>query len=249
MPALKKKSWKDRMMAAFKTGDEKEVEKLASEVKDEEEESEEDRRKKAEDEEREERKETKDTLKKVLDQLKALDADMKELKEKVESEDDEEEEDQDDMTGDPTNDIILSAEQTEKLDTAGVKLYTGDAAKKIPQLAEIIAPGFKIPTFDAKTTDAQRAAMLCQCQRRALAKAYATDAGRAVIEPLLGGQQANFKKLPYALVNAAFHGAAAAMRVRNNDGVRNRSISPTRDAGKPVSIADINKANREYYNR
>lgn len=247
MPALKKKSWKDRIMAAIKAGDEKEVEKLASEVKDEEEETEEDRRKKAEDEAAEERKETKDTLKKVLDQLKALDADMKELKEKVEAED--EEEDPDDMTGDPTNDIILSAEQAEKLDTAGVKLYTGDAAKRIPQLAEIIAPGFKMPTFDAKATDAQRAATLCQCQRRALAKAYATDAGREVIGPLLGGQKADFKKLPYALVNAAFHGAAAAMRVRNNDGSHSRAVASIRDAGKPVSIADINKANHAYYNR
>ena len=250
MPALKKKSWKDRIMAAITAGDEKEVEKLASEVKDEEEETEEERRKKAEDEEREERKETKDTLKQVLDHLKALDADMKELKEKVESEDDDEDGDgDDDMTGDPTNDVILTAEQTEKLDTAGVKLYTGDAAKKIPQLAEIIAPGFKMPTFDAKTTDAQRAATLCQCQRRALAKAYATDAGREVIGPLLGGQKADFKKLPYALVNAAFHGAANAMRVRNNDGSHSRAVTPTRDAGKPVSIADINKANREFYNR
>lgn len=244
MPALKKKSWKDRMMAAFKANDEKEVEKLASEVKDEDESEEDKEKREREDKE----KKTEDTLQKVLDKLTAMDADIKELKEKAESED-EEEEDPDDMTGDPTNDIILTAEQAEKLDTTGVKLYTGDAAKKIPQLAEIVAPGFKMPTFDAKTTDAQRAAALCNCQRRALAKAYATDAGRSVIDPLLGGQKADFKKLPYALVNAAFHGAAAAMRVRNNDGAHARSISPTRDTGKPVSIADINKANREFYNR
>lgn len=245
MPALKKKSWKDRMMAAFKTGDEKEVEKIANEVKDEEEESEENKRKKAEDEAAEERKETKDALSKVLDHLKAID----ERLDKMESEDDEEDGDgDDDMDGDPTNDIILSAEKAEKLDTAGVKLYTGDAAKKIPQLAEILAPGTKVPTFDAKTTDAQRAATLCQCQRSALAKAYATDAGRAIIEPMLGGHAANFKKLPYALVNAAFHGAAAAMRVKNND-IANRTGIVTRDFGKPVTAADINARNREFYKR
>ncbi|WP_204633121.1 DUF2213 domain-containing protein [Dyella mobilis] len=238
MPSLKKKTWKDRFMAAFKANDAAELEKLASEVKDEEEESEEDKEKR----EREEKdKKTTDALSQVLDRLKAID----ERLDKMESEDDDEDDD-DDMDGEPTNDIVLTAEKTEKLDTAGVKLYTGDSAKKIPQLAEIIAPGFKIPTFDAKTTDAQRAATLCQCQRRALAKAYATDAGRAIIDPLLGGQKANFQKLPYALVNAAFHGTAAAMRVRNNDG-GHRQIAPTRDAGKTVSIADINRANREFY--
>ena len=244
MPALKKKSWKDRLMSALRAGDEKEVEKLASEVKDEEEESEEEKRKKAEDEASEERKETKDTLKKVLDKLTSLDAEMKELKEKVESEDD-------DPDGDPedeTMDAILSAEKAEKLDTAGVKLYTGDAAKNIPALAEILAPGTKLPTFDGKTTDAQRAAALCQCQRRALAKAYATDAGREVINPYIVGHQPNFAKLPYGLVNAAFIGAANAMKVKNND-VTHRVSVTTRDFGKPVTAADINARNREFYKR
>lgn len=237
MPALKKKSWKDRLMAAFKANDEKEVEKLASEVEDEESEEE-----KAKREKEEKDKETKDALSKVLDHLKAIDARLDKME--SEDEDEEEEEEEDDVT----NDAVLSAEKAEKLDDAGVKLYTGDAAKNIPALAEILAPGTKLPTFDGKTTDAQRAAALCQCQRRALAKAYATDAGREVIAPFIGGHKADFAKLPYGLVNAAFIGAANAMKAKNNDATHRVSVT-TRDFGKPTTAADINARNREFYKR
>ena len=239
MPALKKKSWKDRMMAAFRANDEKEVEKIASEVEDEESEEDKDKREKEEKD-----KKTEDSLSQILAKLTSLDAKMKKLKEKVESEDEDDDEEEDDVT----NDAVLTAEKAEKLDDAGVKLYTGDAAKNIPALAEILAPGTKLPTFDGKTTDAQRASALCQCQRRALAKAYATDAGREVIAPFIGGHQPNFAKLPYGLVHAAFIGAANAMKVKNNDATHRVSVT-TRDFGKAVTAADINARNREFYKR
>ena len=240
MPVLKKKSWKDRMMAAFKTGDEKEVEKIASEVKDEDE-SEEDRAKR---EKEESEKKTEDSLKKVLDKLTALDADMKELKEKVESKDDDD--DNEDEEDGETMDTVIGAEAASKLSDAGVKLYTGDTAKNIPALAEILAPGTKIPTFDAKTTDAQRALSLCKCQRKALDAAYQTDAGRKAIEPFLGGHAADFGKLPLPMLNATFVGAANVMRAQNNDGTHRASLT-TRDFGRSTSVSDINARNREFY--
>ena len=246
MPKVKKTSFKDRILAAFKAGDAKEVEKLASEVEDEEEETAEEKAKR---EASEKDKKTEDTLQKVLNKLNSLDADMKELKEKVESNDADDDEDDD-----PTYDAVLSAEKAEKLDDAGVKLYTGDSAKQIPALAEILAPGTKLPTFDAKTTDAQRAASLCQCQRKALERAFATDGGRAAIVPFLGAGKPNFAKLPYALINAAFQGAAQAMRAQNNDSTNRAHITPrggvaTRDFGKATTAADINARNREFYKR
>lgn len=237
MPVLKKKSWKDRLMAAFKTGDEKEVEKIASEVKDEDE-SEEDRAKR---EKEEADKGTNDSLKKVLDKLNAMDADLQELKKKVE---DEEEEDPEDPDG--TMDTVIGAETAGKLSDAGVKLYTGDSAKNIPALAEILAPGTRLPTFDAKTTDAQRALSLCKCQRKALDAAYQSDAGRAAIDPFLGSHKADFGRLPLAVLNAAFVGAANLMRARNNDGT-NKATLNTRDFGRTTTVSDINAKNREFY--
>ncbi|NII73253.1 hypothetical protein FHW84_001822 [Dyella sp. SG562] len=232
MPVLKKKSWKDRMMAAFKTGDEKEVEKIASEVKDEEE-SEEDRVK------REKEGKTADGLQKVLDKLAAMDADIQELKKKVEDEEEEE-------GPDGTMDTVIGAETAGKLSDAGVKLYTGDSAKHIPALAEILAPGTKLPTFDGKTTDAQRALQLCKCQRKALDAAYQTDAGKSAIDPFLGGQKADFGRMPLPALNAAFVGAANLMRAKNNDGNHRASLT-TRDFGRTTTVSDINAKNREFY--
>jgi hypothetical protein len=237
MPVLKKKSWKDRMMAAFKTGDEKEVEKIASEVKDEDE-SEEEREAR---EKKEKETKTEDSLKKVLDKLNAMDEDIKELKKKVEDEGEEED-------PDGTMDTVLSAETAGKLSDAGVKLYTGDSAKHIPAMAEILAPGTKLPTFDAKTTDAQRALALCKCQRKALDAAYATDAGREAITPFLGGYAADFGKLPLPVLNAAFFTAAHLMRAKNNDGTHKAALS-TKDFGRQTSVSDINTRNREFYNK
>ena len=239
MPVLKKKSWKDRMMAAFKTGDEKEVEKIASEVKDEDE-SEEEREAR---EKKEKESKTEDSLKRVLDKLTAMDADLQELKKKVEDEDGDGDDDDD---GDETMDTVIGAETAGKLSDAGVKLYTGDSAKNIPALAEILAPGTKIPTFDAKTTDAQRALSLCKCQRKALDAAYQTDAGKEAITPFLGGHSADFGKLPLAMLNAAFVGAANVMRAKNNDGTHRVSMN-TKDFGRVTTAADINRANREYH--
>lgn len=237
MPVLKKKSWKDRMMAAFKTGDEKEVEKIASEVKDEDE-SEEERDK------REKDGKTADGLKQVLDKLAAMDADIKELKEKVESKDNGDEDEDDGET----MDTVIGAETTGKLSDAGVKLYTGDSAKHIPALAEILAPGTKLPTFDGKTTDEQRAMALCKCQRKALDAAYQTDAGKAAIDPFLGGQKADFGRMPLPVLNAAFVGAANLMRAKNNDGTHRASLT-TRDFGRTTTVSDINAANNKFYGK
>jgi hypothetical protein len=230
----KKSKVKDFLMRAFKAKDADEVEKLAEEAESMDEESEEER----EAREREEKdKKTEDTLKKVLDKLAAIDERLDKMESKKEEEDEGKTKDGGDLT---------EPETAEKLDEAGVKLYTGDAAKNIPSLAEILSPGIKLPTFDAKTTDAQRAAALCKCQRKALDAAYQTEAGREAITPFLGGHEANFAKMPASMVNAAFMGAAALMKARNNDATVRTSIT-TRDFGRTVDVASMNTKNREFW--
>jgi hypothetical protein len=237
MASKKKLSFADRIRAAFKANDADEVKKIAEEAEAMDEESEEDDKEKKD-------KKTEDNLKKVLDAVNSLGERMDKLEAKDEGGDDQD----DDEDGDETMDTVIGAETAGKLSDAGVKLYTGDSAKNIPALAEILAPGTKIPTFDAKTTDAQRALSLCKCQRKALDAAYQTDAGREAITPFLGGHAANFGKLPLAVLNAAFIGAANVMRAKNNDGTHRASIS-TKDFGRPASVSDINARNREYYHK
>lgn len=234
-----KRSFADRIRAAWMSKDADEAEKLAKEAEDSESEEKDDDK-----EDKDDKAKTGDALKQVLDRLTAMDADIQELK-KAAAEDDEADGDgDDDKDGDKTDDAVLSAETAGKLDQGSVKLYTGDAAKQILPNLEILAPGFKLPTFDAKTTDAAKAATLCKCQRKALDMAFQTEAGKAAIEPFVGAG-ANFATLHPALVHAAFMGASQLMRAKNNDG--NRVAVTTRDFGKTQTVADINSRNKAFW--
>lgn len=243
----KKRTFKDLLMQAFKAKDADEVEKLASEAESMDEESEEEKvaREKAEKE-----KGTQDALTQILTRLGAMDADIQAIK-KAQAEDEEETEEEkaarlakEGQTGDDGD--LTDPETAAKLDESGVKLYTGDAAKTILPLAEILAPGIKLPTMDAQTTDAQRAQALCSCQRRALDTAYKTDDGKAVIDTFLGGHTADFGKLPVPLLHAAFIGAANLMKARNNDQHTRVSVNVT-DFGKTTDVATLNTKNREFW--
>lgn len=228
--ATPKKSAIARFLDAFKSNDEKEMEKCAQEAEDE----------AAAEEEEKSSKKMEDAITRALDAaLKPIRDELAELKAK--KKDDDEDDDSE------TTDTVINAETGEKLDDAGVKLYTGDAARDVASRAEILSPGFRLPTFDAKTTDSSRAVSLCKCQRKALDAAFATEAGKAAIEPFLDGQ--TIASLPHAQLRATFIGASEVMRQRNNGNGGQRS-TPTQDAKDRASTVDaINKANREFWTK
>ena len=82
----------------------------------------------------------------------------------------------DDLEPDPTADDILEAEKAEKLSEAGTKTYTGDSLQEVLSRAEILSPGIKLPTLDAKSKDVVKVVQQCKCN--ALTNAYATEDGR-----------------------------------------------------------------------
>ena len=153
-----------------------------------------------------------------------------------------------DPATDPTDtqDEVLGAEPAEKLNQAETDLYTGDSAKQILSRAEILSPGIKLPTLDARMSTKDRAGHLCACQRRALEAAMATDAGRQAIAPFVG-KTTDMNKLPAMLVNAAFMGASELMRRANNGVGTALAVSRTKDFGHVVTPAEINKRNREFW--
>lgn len=240
-----KRSFADRLRAAFMAKDAESAEELAKEAEAMDEESEEERKER---EAKEKEGKTGDALAQILQTMKALDARMA----KIEARDAEKEPDDDDdddgkkKTGDEGD--LTEAETAGKLNQSEVDLYTGDAAASIPSRAEILAPGIKLPTLDAKMATADRAAALCKCQRKALDLAYKTDAGRAAITPFLGGLTADFERLPAALVHAAFMGASEMVKAQNNGATSKTGIT-TKDFGKARTVADINAANRKFWDR
>ncbi len=238
-----KRSFADRIRAAFMAKDAEAAEEIAKEAES---------MDSDEDDEGKEKKDdgkTGDALAQILSAVKALDARVAKIEVRDEESEEErkkreEEEAAAKKTGDEGD--LTKPETAGKLNEAEVHLYTGDSAKTILSRAEILSPGIKLPTLDSKASTADRAAALCKCQRKALDLAYQTDAGRAAIAPFVGGKTADFEKMPVALVNAAFMGASELMKAQNNGGAH-ASAAPTKDFGKRSTVADINKRNREFW--
>ncbi|ALD93477.1 hypothetical protein CR3_4295 [Cupriavidus gilardii CR3] len=242
-----KRTWLDRLMTAMKAKDEAAIEEAIEEGQTALDEESEEEREAREAKEREAK--TGDALaQEVLKAVKAIGECLSKIEardsEREETDDEDEDPEKKDKTGD--NGDLTEAETAGKLDESDVDLYTGDAAASIPSRAEILAPGIKLPTLDAKMATKDRAAALCKCQRKALDLAYQTEVGKKAISPFLGGKTADFGKLPPALVHAAFMGASELVKAQNNAGAA-RGAAPTRDFGKVKTVADINAANRKFW--
>lgn len=232
----KKNSWLDKVRASFKSKDEAALEEALKEgqkAMDEESEEEKAKREAAEKEAK-----TADTLDRLTATLDTLVKDVAALKkgkgkdadpEKDDNKEDKETKDEGDLT-DP--------EKAGKADEG--KTYTGDSAEyaDIVARAEILSPGFKVPTRDSiKTKDA-----LCACQRQALQAALA--ASPAAVTPFLAGR--DLAKMTADQIHAAFIGASELKKTQNNTGLSRTGIS-TKDFGRTSTVADINAKNREFW--
>lgn len=121
--------------------------------------------------------------------------------------------------------------------------YSGDSLPVLRSRAEILSPGIRLsfPTGDAKTVAYKKSAS--DCKRQALKAAYATDDGRAAVDSILAGRCVD--TLSPATLDAVFMGASAVMGAKNNSGQSAKRT--TKDFGIQTKIADINKANQEFW--
>lgn len=106
-------------------------------------------------------------------------------------------------------------------------------------VAEILAPGIGLPTFDAKTSPKKTADALCALRRRALRNAFADADKRQTITKVLAGRKPAFDAMTCDAVYGVFVGAGALVRDANNrrpyTGV---TFSSTQDR-KPASVEDF----------
>jgi hypothetical protein len=118
--------------------------------------------------------------------------------------------------------------------------------------AEIIAPGTRIPTFDARLPMASTAERLCKYRRLVMEKAFKDSDTAQIIHDTVGIQTFDgIKPLGCDSVKMAFNAVASAMASRNNGRtVRTAAAQPTRDGGQrsgPPSIAKMNQEAREFW--
>ncbi|WP_417643829.1 DUF2213 domain-containing protein [Acinetobacter baumannii] len=185
----------------------------------------------------------------ILKTLKTLDARLVRLEKKKTKDSDDLEKKTEDDDDDPENKTkddgdLTEPGKAEKLDESGTQTYTGDSLKEVISRAEILSPGYRMPTFDS----ANNGKAVLNTKRSVLKAAYATEDGQKAISPFVGPNP-DFDKLPSFTIDAAFVGASELIKQQNNaKGVRS-GIS-TRDFGRAAPTpAEINQRNREFWNK
>ena len=137
---------------------------------------------------------------------------------------------------------------------------TGDSAalhtafQQTVALAEVLVPGFRVPTFDSKATRKKTVDMMCALRRRALDAVATTDDGQTLIASVSGAQTApDVATLDCATVKSLFVAAAGAKSLLNNrkatgDASRlpENNGAPAK-AKAPMTLAEINAFNQKYY--
>jgi hypothetical protein len=140
-------------------------------------------------------------------------------------------------------------------DGKGVTQDSAALATNYQQLladAEILVPGFKVPTFDAKLPRKQTVDSMCKLRRKALDAFSATAEGAAAVDGLFQG---DLDKLDCGGVALIFKAAAGVKKAANNKasvGDAGR-VAEVHSASNPLpaaaTIADLNKKNREYWSK
>lgn len=118
--------------------------------------------------------------------------------------------------------------------------------------AEILVPGFRLPTFDAAKPRRKTIDAMCGLRRKVLDTAFATKDGAALIKGVTGRATLDLASMGCKDVATIFNAAAGAKSLLNN-------AVATRDSGShqqqqvarsgPKSLAEINKANAEYWSK
>lgn len=115
--------------------------------------------------------------------------------------------------------------------------------------AEFLAPGIKIPTFDAAAPARTTFDAMCQFRRKVLGEAMKEDDTASAVEQIAGGKKPNLTQMTCDAVALLFNGASELMRQQNTkrstdrQGVHNAQT--VHDLSETVKL--INQRNRERY--
>ncbi|WP_186211631.1 DUF2213 domain-containing protein [Burkholderia gladioli] len=140
---------------------------------------------------------------------------------------------------DPTMDENPDPDPDPKATKTGDSKDLADEFREALSLAEILAPGVRLPTFDAKAVRKRTSDALCVLRRRALTAALDNENAEAV-KSVLGGVAPS--GLPCAVVAGYFNAAAALVRSKNSGVAAHR----TGDASAPAK-KDINQIHAEFW--
>lgn len=143
----------------------------------------------------------------------------------------------------------------DKAKRANDSRYLEDSFQDTLSKAEVLAPGIRLPTFDSKAKPVRTAKALFSLRRTALDLAYNEPGTRGVIDEAMAGRTLDTKRMSHGQARVLFNAVASAVASNNNRRATDRSMSSgnvgnSTGVGGPIqSLADINRINREKYDR
>lgn len=160
-------------------------------------------------------------LKKVQDKLTA-DEESEEEKKKKEEEAKkaaEAKEGEAAKTGDASFADLLAAEMPTGTDVSKVRDsgLLADAFKNTVALAEVMAPGIELPTYDPNAKPLKTYEGICKLRAKALDAAYADADTKALIDQVVGaGKTFDTARMPCGDIRVLFHTIGAVRKTANN---------------------------------
>lgn len=165
-----------------------------------------------------------------------------------------------------------AAKEDPEDDDKGVKTTDSaalsDSYQGVVALAELLAPGIRVPTFDAAMPRAKTVDRMCQLRRRALDMAYATAEGHELVNSVAGktkDEDIDIAAMDCKDVAQLFKSSAGAKSLLNNrasvgDGKSPKTEQPPKpsifgtkdsDRGLPTvkSVGDLNAFYAKFYSR
>jgi hypothetical protein len=130
----------------------------------------------------------------------------------------------------------------------------GDSFQETLSLAEVLAPGIRVPTFDRAASPKKTFDAICSLRRNALDLAYAQPDGRGMVEEILGsGRTLDLKSMSCRDVRTLFRSVAGLKKSANRDATHGRETALVQSGGglgvkgKIKTPADFNAKMREKY--
>ncbi|WP_257756667.1 DUF2213 domain-containing protein [Burkholderia glumae] len=152
-----------------------------------------------------------------------------------------------DPDDDPDDDPTMDSDPDDNSDTKAAK--TGDSKgladefRQALSLAEILAPGVRLPTFDAKAVRKKTSDSLCVLRRRAL-RAALDNENAETVKSVLGGADVN--GMPCAVVAGYFNAAAALVKGKNTAAMT-RQTGDAAGGASGAAKKDINAVHAQFW--
>lgn len=159
---------------------------------------------------------------------------------------------------DPDDDDMSDGEGDTNKSKAGDSAALANSYQSTLALAEVLVPGFKMPTFDAAAKRATTVDNLCQARRKALDTVYATTEGQQLVNSVAGKTKdgsLDIAGMKCGEVATLFKAAAGAKSLLNNraatgDGKmphQYRAPAASDENAAPRTIDQLNEFYAKYY--